>query len=491
MKIFVGNFSLFLIISLSIALIDSAQPSMRRSEAKKAVLLAYKPNSEIQTKDENNKSWTYKIPGNELNASEELNRKLMELFVEQKLKNMPKNKRDNHMRQTVSTSSESIEEIDDAKVVEVKNEDKKTCYKNTYKNVLNAFEDALKSQIHNYKKCACQKKLSTTTSTTTTTTTTEAPSEESPEADFEGRSLGNAGELEAAIDHPDDVVCFHKQYAFMLNKLLDTIPCKKAEIISPADDGEYHGETKSRNERQSPRQNNIDENDGLKDQIKAIMKEYLSTKKVTTTTTSTTTTPKPMSMSIEDEISDEEKFFEKLRRLFQQLETDDPTFPVSKNKSTQSQSAVAVPLQKSPRKAAARKYRRTSSGSHEHRQPKVDANRKVVTEHSDESTESTFKLKKGTPEMGHSESEEIPRDDRAKITKSSKHSSSSSKSYRTTSRSTEIARNNIDEKENSSEEEASQEAEERRGGGDADDDRLATHLAKTISDFAKRYMKQQ
>lgn len=488
MKIFVGNFSLFLLISLCVAAIDSAQPILRRSDAKnRAVLLAYKPNSEIQTKDENNKSWTYKIPGNELNASEELNQKLMELFVKQKLENMQKNKRENHKRQVVSTSSESHEEIDEAKVVEVKNEDKKTCYKNTYKNVLNAFEDALKSQITNYKKCVCQKKISTTTSTTTTTTT-EAPVEESHETELEGRSFGGTDELDAAIDHPNDVICFHKQYAFMLNKLLDTIPCKKAEIISPADDDEYHGETKSRNERQSPRPNNIDDNDGLKDQIKAIMKEYLSTKKAATTTT----TPKPE--SVEDEISDEEKFFEKLRRLFQQLETDDETFPVSRHKSTQSKSAAAVPLQKSPRKstsASTRKYRRTESGSHEHRRP-IAASRKVVTEHSDESTESTFQLKKGKLEKRHFESEEIPRDDRAKISKSSKPTSSSSKSksYRTTSRSAEIARNNIDEKESSSEE-MSQDAEQRRGGGDADDDRLATHLAKTISDFAKRYMKSQ
>lgn len=462
---------LFIIFSLCLVAIESAQ--MRGFDKKNnlAVLLTYKPNTEIQTKDENNKSWTYKLPSAQTSthASEELNRKLMEMVSKME-------KRENHKRQVPTSSSyESNEEIDEAKVVEINN--KKTCYKNTYKNVLQAFEDALKSQIHNYKKCVCQKKKPVTTTSSTTTSTTLEPS-----FLISQRNMGDGddgGELTSALDHSNDFICFHKQYAFMLNKLLETYPCNNNPIRknSTIDVNEYYqhqSEKKNRNERQ------LDETGELKQQIKAIMKEYISRKKFTTTTTTTTSTttlppPPPPPQSIEEEINDEDKFFERLRNLFQQLESDDDqTFPMSKNKSAQPESAASMSSPKSPR----RKFSsvENSTSRHFRKSRKIEQptsstySGRVVTEHSDESTESSFKLKKGKSEKEHFKFKENLREIYSKNTKSSSGTSKSS---------SEEKESQIDEEMFNNEE----------GGRNVDDDRLATHLAKTISDFAKRYMK--
>lgn len=555
--------NLFFLCLILLSILQSNASQKRHAGSNKksnlAVLLAYKPNSEIQTTDEKNNSYTYKISKDSSNdnASEELNRKLMEIFVKQKFSSLgeesqQKSKRENQNK-FAEASCESHESIDEAKIVELQQkEDKRSCYRNTYKNVLNAFEDALKSQIKSYQKCVCKKKQeSTTTTTTSTTTTTEPPpSEESAEIAIQSRNMDNEDELGAAIDHPSDVICFHKQYAFMLNKLLDTIPCnkKKTEESFPADINDYHGEEKNRNERQSSRFNEIqdgDNEDELRQQIKAIMKEYLSMKnknkeKATTTTTTTTTTPEP---SVED-ITDEEKFFDKLRNLFQQLESNDETFPVSRDRASNTKSTTGMSPSKSPKKSnigeTLRKKLHNAEASSENRPRKSrriqnesprfpTTTRRVVTEHSDESTETSIVLSKGKSEKRSRESKENLRENNTKHS-SSKHANSPS--YRTSSRTdfsslshsqrfspgtdsnssaqarhtssrtdSEITSNtlphshrtnaNSSRNNNSKKNKEEKNSTESREGGYVDDDRLASHLAQTISNFAKKYFKNQ
>ena len=176
MKFFIIN----LLIVILIITTEAESARIRRNEGKNkksnlAVMLAYKPNSEIRTKDENDNTWTYRIKEEESGegSQEELNKKLLEILVKQKFGKY-ENKTSNKKRQVLSSFESDEDTINDAKIVELKNDN--SCYKNTYKNVLNAFEEALKSQIQSYKKCVCQRKQTTTTSTTTTTTTTEPPS---------------------------------------------------------------------------------------------------------------------------------------------------------------------------------------------------------------------------------------------------------------------------------------------------------------------------
>lgn len=249
---------------------EAAQPMKRGDKnSNLAVMLAYRPNSEIQMKDKHNKSWTYKIQDDDESA-ENINEQLLEALIKENFaKRFNPNaiddrrtvKRENKFtlaerRKRQESESHESHEIDDAKIVEVGSEDdKKTCYKNTYKNVLNAFETALKSQIENYKKCVCQKK------TTTTTTTTEAPTTESEmtgkntsDEDDDNKRFNNPTAIASALDHTDDIICFHKQYAFMLNNLLDRIPCdsKKDRVTpvnNPSDDEHFKGESVKRAER--------------------------------------------------------------------------------------------------------------------------------------------------------------------------------------------------------------------------------------------------
>lgn len=483
MKFFTVN----MVILILIVAIEAESARIRRNEGSKkksnlAVMLAYKPNSEIRTKDDHVNTWTtYRVKNeNDRNVSEEeLNKKLLDILVKQKFGNYEA-KTINKKRHI--SSCESNETIDDAKVVEVK----KDCYKNTYKNVLNAFEEALKSQIQSYKKCVCQKKHSTTT--TTTSTSTIAPRAASSEEE-KNVNLNNDQELALAIDNSNDVICFHKQYAFMLEKLLDQIPkCQEEQQQQMQLDLEvFGGDAKKRKERHNVKEINASESSEnaaeLKDQIMDILKEYLSAKKRENVKapTTTTTTQLPLSKIESEENLNEEKFFEKLRNLFHQLESDDETFPVPKNnRSTHIESAASVSSSKFPKKssndAKARKSRRTEI--------------RTVTEHSDESTETSIKLKKGKFGKKHSTSEELSRGDKAKSSKLSKVV----KSYRTTSRSpsttsspptpipaheTNESKYYSDEEEEETSKEMSIEAQNRN----VDD------LAKAISDLAKKYLK--
>lgn len=231
-----------------------------------AIMLAYQPNSEIQMRDlKSNKSRTYKIAGSEEESDENVKKDLLEAVIKEKLVKLfsPNDDRKTVKRENkVNDYSESHENFDEAKVVEVS---KKVCYKDTYKNVLKAFEDALKSQIDSYKKCVSQKKKLTTIASMTEATTTENVMEaRNMSDDFEDHQShsdendknqkntinNNAAIIDSALNHKEDTICFSRQYAFMLNKLLDQIPCKKQKRAeNPIAVEIFNGKTVKRAER--------------------------------------------------------------------------------------------------------------------------------------------------------------------------------------------------------------------------------------------------
>ena len=234
---------------------ESAQPKHASKNEKLAVLIPYRENSEIQSKDlMNKKSWTYKVSGKKSN--ENIGNDLLESMIMKKvmrkyseIEDKKTVKRDNNQDNNENSNSE---DCDDAKVVAI---EKKTCYKNTYKNVLSAFEEALKSQIESYKKCVCQKKKQSKSTNITEVSTTESSvrpkdfedeeyeenygvetaqpdnndsNEKAAHPDNTNLNVSNSDLLvQQALNHQEDIICFHRQYAFMLNKLLDQIPCKK------------------------------------------------------------------------------------------------------------------------------------------------------------------------------------------------------------------------------------------------------------------------
>lgn len=300
------------VISLVICLALSAEAAHRvkRGDMKgnRALLLTYRPNNEIRTTEKtNNKSWTYNVDTE--SSEEDVNEKLLAALIKDKMaKRLSQNEIDD--RKTVKRESKGescdSEEIDDLKMVQAgKTSDKKACYKNTYKNVLDAFETALKSQINSYKKCVCQKnkKSTTTTATTTTTTTTAAPrnkfslarsfngdtdDDEDLPADGVKLSIGNDKAMESALDHKDNIICFHKQYAFMLNKLLKRIPCsEKNKALAANSVEEFKGEDKTRTERNHKLIGDYPEDDDEEDSFEINVADVEPTTTVKTTTTTT------------------------------------------------------------------------------------------------------------------------------------------------------------------------------------------------------------
>lgn len=523
----------------------SAQPSRRNDKnSNLAVMLAYRPKSEIRTKDDNNKSWNYRISDDKSASNEEvLNKKLMDLLTKDNLAkyfdDFNNKEVKNNKRSTVSScssSNESTESIDDAKIVEIKKhrEDKESCYKDTYRNVLNAFEEALRSQIQDYKKCVCQKKHQATTTTTTTSTTTEAPQES--DENIEGNSgrafddnsilLGNETEIASAIDHTEDIICFHKQYAFMLKKLLDQLKCNQSKsplqpkLVSPSSIEEFNNEEgNKRNERhnvqsnesesieldvskitQKPttKQNNklnrekIDSEDDLKELILGVLKEHLKLKEEKVMKKITTTTPITIEESDED-VDNHEKFIEKLKQLFQDLESEENSFPVQSRKFNDD-STASMSSRKSTKKSNVkpaifdqtdelRKYKQSKSRKN---LTNEIPRRSTVSEDSDESTETTFKTKNSKLEKQYLKAKEYLRE-QSKI--SSRLSSTSDdklrKSYRTAARSENNERNH-----NSYEEHATKETPKKsKNSSTLNDDRLANDLAKAISDLARKYIK--
>lgn len=523
----------------------SAQPSRRNDKnSNLAVMLAYRPKSDIRTKDDNNKSWNYRITDNENASTEEvLNKKLMDLLTKDNLAKYFNDFNDkeakNNKRSTVSScssSDESTEFIDDAKIVEINKdkEDKKSCYKDTYRNVLNAFEEALRNQIQDYKKCVCQKKHQAKTSTTTTSTTTEAPQESDENLTgnsgraFEDSSilLGNDTEIASAIDHTEDIICFHKQYAFMLKKLLDQLKCNQSKssistkLASPLSIEEFNNEAgNKRNERhnvqsnesesieldvskitQKPttKQNNklnrekIDSEDDLKELILGVLKKHLKLKEEKVMKKITTTTPITIEESDED-VDNHEKFIEKLKQLFQDLESEENSFPVQSRKLNDDSTAT-MSSRKSTKKSNVkpaifdhtdelRKYKQSKSRKN---LTNEIPRRSTVSEDSDESTETTFKTKNSKLEKQYFKAKEHLRE---QVKSSSKLSSASDdklrKSYRTEARSEDYERNH-----NSYEEHATKETPKKsKNPSTLNDDRLANDLAKAISDLARKYIK--
>jgi hypothetical protein len=408
MKIFIITSLLLFVISATET--ESAETARRGNENNKnnksnlAVMLAYKPKSEIRVRDENNKSWTYRMANDKKSASDEaLNEKLMKLLTEQKLAKM-QSKRDTSSSEENNDHEDDNVSENDAKIVEVNNnsndnDDKKSCYRNTYKNVLRAFEDALKSQIENYKKCVCQKTTTTTTTTTTTeksTTENVLSSESNESGDYDnlpGRSatdsdealkLGNQNELALAAGNKNDYICIHKQYAFMLNKLLKKFKCSNSsgssqpnsnnEPLNLNADNDARDDDEERSGKVNKRHNNNNNNananvpniksnefdesielnvndimpkptklskaitesrrdtamsDDLRNQILGVLKEHFKLKKqqaksTTTTTTTSTTVPSTIAprIIVNDEIDSEEEFLNKLKKLFKEFEDE-------------------------------------------------------------------------------------------------------------------------------------------------------------------------
>lgn len=453
MKVFFSFVSLTILLSLGV---ESAQP-MKRVDNKNsnlAVMLAYRPNSEIRTRDKsNNKSWTYEID-NHNESAEIVNEQLLEALIQDRFAKrfMVDDKKFAKRENAKDEYLESHEshDIDDAKIVEVQNDndDKKTCYKNTYKNVLNAFESALKSQIENYKKCVCQKK---TTSPTTTTTTTEASTPAAKEREDDPKlSLGNEDTLISALNNRDDIICFHKQHAFMLSKILERIPCKEKRVSEPVDQTdmkEFNGKAVKR----AGRNNNdftqkhqdleaesesveidvsemtpkpvkaavinankkSDENDSLNEKILALLKEHLSSSKngksIAKKPQEVQASPRKIKIrprqvvkveeSEETEVVEEseeisqQEFMEQLQELFHKYQPQsDETFPLQSGEHS-TESTPRVHSRKSSKKSKSKntdaESRNVDVGS---RNADVGS-RNAVAESSDESTEAVVKLK--------------------------------------------------------------------------------------------------
>lgn len=438
-------FVVLLLLTFAALSADSAQAKSRadRKISNLAVMLPYRPNSEIHTRDRhNNKTWTYDI--NDESSMENINQELLEALIKERFAQriIPSevDQRRTVKRENVDDdveSHESHEDIDEAKIVAIGDEtpnDKKTCYKNTCKNVLNAFESALKSQIENYKKCVCKKKPPTKVTITTTEGTTTHTTTASTEK-IAARNLDSDDDLiEDALANKDDIICFHRKYDFTLSKLLERIPCQAPPKSNDPVVEELNNEPVKRAERN----NNIKKNrnseadsesieesveidvseltpkpktttskplktkksdessDKLNEQIVAILKEHLKSKKPEKSIKKKQTSPRKITIkpraiaqveereeSNEPEELDEsshQQFMKQLQELFEKYQVDpDGTFPMQ----SEERSAESIPSV-SPRKSS-----------------KKSTIRGTVDESSDESTEAVVKLKTRKAEKKH------------------------------------------------------------------------------------------
>lgn len=433
----------FVVLSLMAFVVLSAESAQVRGDRKNsnlAVMLAYRPNSEIQTRDRHsNKTWTYNIEND--SSMEEINHELLEALIKERFaKRITPSEVDQRRpvkRENVDEdfeSHESHEDIDEAKIVAIGDEtpsDKKTCYKNTYKNVLNAFESALKSQIENYKKCVCKKKPTTTTTTEATTTTTTTEKIKVNQSTFARGINSDEDLLDDALANKDDIICFHRKYDFMLSKLLERIPCQAPSKSNDPAMEEFNGEPVKRAERnnnikknrnfeadsesveidvseitQKPtktttskplkQRKSEDSNDKLNEQILAILKEHLKSKKPEKSLKKKQTSPKkitikpralpqveePEESNEPDELNEtsHQQFMKQLQALFEKYQADpDGTFPMQSEERS-AESEPSVPSKKSSKKSTIRG---------------------TVDESSDESTEAVVKLTTRKAEKKH------------------------------------------------------------------------------------------
>ena len=153
-----------------------------------------------------------------------------------------KNKRDNVPYDEDSEDMEDpillLEEVSPFNV-----SSQKDCYKNIYKNVLDAFEDALKIQMEDYKKCMCHGKKNQSSrvnpysggtidiiplTTSTLSPTTEKQSDITNVLDqFAVRNYNNGPAKE------DDVICFNKKFAIILKDLLQSYNLNDTQEETP------------------------------------------------------------------------------------------------------------------------------------------------------------------------------------------------------------------------------------------------------------------
>lgn len=522
---------------------ESAQPMKRGDKKSKlAVMLAYRPNSEIKTRDRNNNSWTYKVEDE--SSDEDVNEQLLEDLIKDKFAKRV-NGRKPVKRENLNDDECDSQEVDVAKIVELGGEsDKKTCYKNTYKNVLTAFEKALKSQIENYKKCVCKKKTPTTT--TTTTPTSAAPT---TETDLLGRnlsdedgdviSIGNENEIESALDHKDDIICFHRQYAFMLNKLLDRIPCASNNSGQNSME-QFNGDPVKRSERNNKfveEYRDLDDDESVEIDVSEVTRKSTTTLKPKTTTVKPKTTSKPFkkhskakkTQNAEEKLNDEilatlaehfkskkvEKSVEKRsqkklrmtpkkitikqREIRQSEESEEKTAPEESQEISQQQfiqqlqelfqkyqveSDETFPLQSDEHSAE------STSALPPRKSSKKSSAKNAVAESSDESIEAAIKLKNRKLEKERHQSSAAARKIPASrglshITHNS-IDNSPKKSYRSSPRADDEA-NHSAEDENVRRNLNSHKKPHRtaKSSRTPADDRLAADFAKKISDFAR------
>lgn len=544
------TFALVILLALCA---DSAQPIKRGDRnSNLAVMLAYRPNSEIRSRDKsNNKSWTYNIE-DEKDSVNSVNDQLLEALIKDKFaKRFNLNEVDERKtvkRENADCDSESSESLEnnEAKIVQLgtKNE-KKTCYKKTYKNVLNAFEQALKSQIENYKKCVCQKKVSPPATEAPTTTQASEPSDigqrnlSDEDEDDSKVAIDNEDAMLSALDDKDGVICFHHQHAFMLKKILDRIPCAKPkDELEPEMEADFNGEPVKRAERnnnviakqqaiagESEESLEIDiseitqkptattakpsriamkeveksNDDKLNEKILAVLEEHFKlsrNEKLIEKNSQKTLRTSPKKITIKGkQVQDEEKnpqeeteevsqqeFMKQLQDLFKKYQVaSDETFPMQSGERFV-ESTPRMPPNKSSNKL-------TTS--------------KTVVESSDESTEAAFKLKsrklkrerlqigENTRKSASSRINAISHnniDNDSKVNFSST-SNSPKKSYRSSSRSSVRVNeksSNIAEKENVSKTYIAKKSHRvTRSTRPPVDGRLASDFAKKISDFAR------
>ncbi|CAO1374420.1 unnamed protein product [Diamesa serratosioi] len=245
--------------------------TQRKADPNMALLMAFtsKNKSKIPLST-SKKSQTYMLGSSEsaeLQHKNKQNMKLIQSLIKnghvEYLKMDPKTKRENiNQSENSSEVEESIESIELMR--SVKNS-KKSCYKDVYTNVLEAFQMALKKEIAEYKKCLCKKNktmtttttMATTTTSTTTTTTTPMPIDEEDFFDNDANDARNIDSDEeasmgSALENPSDVICMHKKYAIMLNKFLDAMHCDKdnAKTTTKSSHKETKGVRTQRNNEQ-------------------------------------------------------------------------------------------------------------------------------------------------------------------------------------------------------------------------------------------------
>lgn len=246
--------------------LNSLNRPQRKADPNMALLMAFTSKNKSKLPLSNSKkSMTYMIGSSEseeLQKKNKQNLKLIQSLIKnghvEYLKMDQKKKRENHQNDhSHSSEDHSIESIELMRSVK---SSKKSCYKDVYTNVLEAFQMALKKEIAEYKKCLCKKNktmTTTTMATTTTTTSTPMPIEEFFDNDTnDERHTDNEDELSMgrALENPSDVICMHKKYAIMLNKFLDAMHCDQGKTTTEEPISRAH-ESKGKEGRRHERNN--------------------------------------------------------------------------------------------------------------------------------------------------------------------------------------------------------------------------------------------